>query len=167
MQPLFGSGRIERVQLPSGLLYVVQWNIFPAERMFVGALRRGPDGYLAEAAWDVTGRTSAVACAADPEKLVAALGAMDAAGSFFGLLAHSHPGNSPRATTPSRKDHDAYAARLALGESPILVGAVFAGNYVQFFGNTGGLEVTGAGVRPINGDCTIYEFTDGGQTALR
>lgn len=158
MQPVIQPGGIERVQFPAAVLHEVHRTVFPAERLVVGALRHVQDAYVAEAVWDVTGKTSPGGCVADPEKLVAALAEMDSAGTVFGLLAHSHPGRTPRAARPSRKDLDAYAARLALGASAKLVGAVFAGNYIQFFGNVANLEVTGSSVRPVSGHVALYEF---------
>jgi hypothetical protein len=126
--------------------------------MFVGAFRDHGGLHVAEAVWDVTGRTSVSGCVADPEKLVAALAQMDAAGTVFGLLAHSHPGRSPQATNPSRLDLESYALQLARGESPNLVGAVFAGSYVRFFGAVDWVAVTGGRLRLISSEYPLYEL---------
>src|SRR5439155_25785623 len=116
---------------------------------------------VVETYYDVTGRANAGHVDADPLKLTEALVDMDATGTYFGFWGHSHPGNDPGVTTPSTEDRTSYWRRIESGDTPRLVGAVFAPRYFRLFGTEQALssvEVLGQGVRRMIEEEHLYEF---------
>lgn len=120
--------------LPSAMMFQLRQDLFPAERMIVGAGRRTGKSISIEALFDVTGQASAAGVRAHPDRLAQALIAMSQTGTYFALWIHSHPGLGPDATRPSSIDLRQHADWLK-NFSPNLVSAIMvADRFVRFWG---------------------------------
>lgn len=143
------------MQLSSAMMFQLRQDLFPAERMIVGAGRRNGRVISIEALFDVTGQASAGAVKADPDRLAQALIAMSQTGTYFALWIHSHPGLGPDATMPSPVDVHQHADWLK-NYSPDLVSAIMvADRFIRFWGTaveTGNIAVviSGDGVAKVS-----------------
>jgi hypothetical protein len=148
------------IYVPAALLHQIHEGIHPAERMFVGSARNhGSDMRVIESAFDVTGAATATHVVPDGKRLAAALMRMSRTNSYFGFWAHSHPGGSLGSTHPSHEDHSSYRKRRERGASEWLLGAIFAGAYVRFWGDRSNqVVVTGEGCECIDEEGQVYEL---------
>lgn len=148
------------IYVPAAALHQVHSRIFPCEKMFVASARNyGGDVRRIESTFDVTGRGTATHVEPDPELLAQAQIIMSRSDSYFGGWLHSHPGDSPANTWPSHTDLGSYRERRRQGDSEWLVGAIFAGSYLRFWGDRAdAVRVTGAGVRCLDQREHLYEL---------
>lgn len=150
------------VVVPSVLLYQAKESLFPPERLLVVAGQRTGDRVWLEAAFDVTGPSSAGHVRADPERLGRVLIAMERTDRFLAAWVHSHPGNGPEATRPSSTDLRQHEDWLR-DYSPFLLGATFAGDWLRFWGaaldeGKVTVRVAGAGLTLEGEDGTLWRF---------
>jgi len=153
------------LELPSAMLFQLRQSLFPAERMIVGAGRRGDRAVRIDALFDVTGVASAGGVKADPARMSQALRAMSVSGTYLALWVHSHPGHGPDATHPSMIDIRQHAIWLKNFSEDLVSAIMVADKYVRFWG-TGldlgkiSISISGDGVVPASSAEHVYKMEE-------
>jgi hypothetical protein len=155
--------QIRSMELPSAMMFELRQNLFPAERMIVGAGRRADNVVTIEALFDVTGSANAGGVKAHPDRIGQALIAMSLSGTYFALWIHSHPGRGPGMTHPSGVDLRQHADWLKNYSEDLVSAIMVEDRYFRFWGTaleTGAMAVSikGLGVASVSADEHVYRL---------
>jgi proteasome lid subunit RPN8/RPN11 len=122
--------------VPTDVLHQLHQTLFPAERMAVVSGRQERGRTILGACFDVTNvsESSVSYTRADPEKLASALMAMEKSGTRIAAWAHSHPGGTLLATSPSETDRRQYSA-WATDFGSLLALIFTRDGFVRFWGD--------------------------------
>lgn len=159
---LIRSG-VSEMTLRSSLIYELHHQLFPAERMIVGAGRSSDQTISIEAIFDVTGVAGRGGVKADPDKLARALIATSETDCYLALWVHSHPGLGPSMTHPSDIDLRQETEWLKKYSQNLVSAIVVEDRYIRFWGTaikTGAvqLNVKGSGIKKVSDADNIYRL---------
>lgn len=163
LSQLIDRRRQATVYLPSDVLMQAWPALMPPERMGVIAARQIDRHFVLSGMYDVTGCASPTHVQADPSKLGYALLNFERAGMAFAAWIHSHPGQGPGATTPSRTDRVQYADWTRDFNAGLLGVIVVKDGCVRLWGDAveSGVvrvEIIGAGLRALPGHPHVYKL---------
>lgn len=168
-RPRRSKGRLSetsppRIIIPTDLLMAAWRQLFPAERMVVFGGRAEGNDVLVTSYVDVTeANPSAVHVNACPKRLAQALIDFERTGAHLSLWMHSHPGEGPQATHPSRIDRDQEESlRHHYSQRLVSLIAVRDG-YVRVWGKAPAqgvvaVQFNGAGLQTDPGEQLVYRL---------